>query len=391
MPVRNKAHAGLPGLTGTARVDRRTQLLLPRLRPGDVAVIDQLDLDRATAQALVDARVAAVLNASPFLSGRYPALGPTLLAEAGIVMLDRLDGLHRVADGRQLRLHDAVVYVDGDAVATGRTVDAVLLEDEMGRARTGLSSQLQSFTHNSAEFLRREEDLLLHGQGLPPLGTRIAGRPAVVVVDGHDHRDELRAIRGFVKDRRPVLIGVGGGADVLLAAKLRPDVVVLGGGPADAEPPSAAALRVAHDVVVRVDRGHRRPLEQLERLGVRGVRVETSATPEDIGLLLAHAGEASVIVGVGTHATLDEFLDRQRAGLASTYLTRLRVGQRLVDASAVPTLYSGRLRPRHLFWTLLLGLVALATAVATTPVGQEWAGALLEQVRTFVDDLGWFS
>ena len=387
MPVRNRSSVAQPGLTGTARVDRRVRLLLPRLRAGDIAVIDQLDLDRTTAQALVDARVSAVLNLSPFLSGRYPAQGPTLLAEAGVLLVDRLEGADRIDDGTRVRVHDEVVFVGNDAVALGREVDRALLEDEMGQARTGLGAQLQSFTHNSAELLRREEQLLLHGEGLPALGTKVAGRPVVVVVDGQRHREGLRAIKAFVKERRPVLIGVDGGADVIRKAGLRPDVVIVAAGHGDTALPAAATLRAAHDVVVRVDRGNRRPVEHLERIGVRAHRVETTATTEDVALLLAHAAGASVIVGVGTHATLDDFLDRQRSGLASTYLTRLRVGERLVDASAVPTLYSGRLRPRHLVLTLLVGLLALAAAVATTPVGQEWAAALLEWIRTTTADL----
>jgi uncharacterized membrane-anchored protein len=369
VPVRHRTSAQ-PGLTGTVRVDRRTKVLLPRLRPGDIAVLDHLDLDRASAQALVDAKVSAVLNVSQFLSGRYPALGPVLLAEAGILMVDRLEGLQHVPDGSRVRVHDEMVYVDNKPVALGREVDATLLEQEMTQARTGLSAQLETFTHNSSEFLRREESLLLHGQGLPTGGSRLAGRPAVVVVEGKDHRTELKRISAFARERRPALIGVDLGAGALREAGYTPDVVILDNRGGDL--PSAATLRAARDVVVRVDRGDRRPLEHLERLGLRPLRVETSATAEDIALLLADDGDASVIVGVGMHATLDEFLDRQRSGLASTYLTRLKVGQRLVDATAVPVLYSGRLRPRHLFLALLVGLLALTAAVATTPVGQDW-------------------
>jgi uncharacterized membrane-anchored protein len=388
VPVRNRSSA-LPGLTGTVRVERRPRVLLPRLRPGDVAVIDQLDLDRATAQALVDARVSAVLNLSPFLSGRYPALGPTVLAEAGVLLLDRLEGADRIGDGARVRVHDEVVYVGGEPVALGRGVDLAVLESEMGEARTGLGAQMQTFTHNSVELLRREEGLLLHGEGLPRLGTRLAGRPVVVVVGDRDHRAQLKALKPFLKERRPVLVGVDGGADALRRAGHRPDVVVVGAGRGDADLPAAATLRAAHDVVVRVDRGERRPVEHLDRLGVRHHRVETALAAEDVALLVADAAEASVIVGVGTHATLDDLLDRQRSGLASTYLTRLRSGQRLVDAGAVPILYSGRLRPRHVLLTLLVCVVALAAAIATTPVGQEWASDLVEAARGLLAQQGW--
>lgn len=387
MSVRHRTSAQ-PGLTGTVRVDRRIKVLLPRVQPGDLAVVDQLDLDRASAQALVDARVAAVLNVSPFLSGRHPALGPVLLAEAGILMIDRLEGLQHLPDGVRARIHDEMIYVDDKPVALGRLVDAALLEQEMTQARSGLSTQLETFTHNSSEFLRREGGLLLHGEGLPSGSTRLAERPVIVVVEGRDHKSELKRIASFLRERRPVLIGVDGGADALRDAGHTPDIVVLEnrGG----ELPSASTLRAARDVVVRVDRGDRRPLEQYERLGLRPLRVETSATAEDIALLLADDGNASVIVGVGMHATLDEFLDRQRSGLGSTYLTRLKVGATLVDATSVPVLYSGRLRPRHLFLALLVGLVALAAAIATTPVGQDWATeawAWLDGMRSQV--VGW--
>ncbi|MGH3345716.1 MAG: putative cytokinetic ring protein SteA [Nocardioides sp.] len=391
MPVRNRPSLDRPGLTALARVDRRSKVLLPRLRSGDVAVLDHLDLDRATAQALVDTGVAAVLNASPFLSGRYPALGPALLADAGIVLLDNVEGVDQIPDGAQIRVHDEVVYVDGQPVAMGRAVDADVLAGEMDQARAGLGTQLDTFTHNSAAFLRREEGLLLHGEGLPSLATRVAGRPALVIVDGGELSAHLRSVRAFIKERHPVLIGVDGGAEALRRAGYSPDVVVIGTGPDAPELPTKATLRDARDVVVRVERGDRRPVEQLERIGVRAARVETAATTEDVALLLAFASEATVIVGVGTHATLDEFLDRQRSGLASTYLTRLRVGQRLVDASAVPLLYSGRLRPRHLFLAILVGVVALAVALATTPVGQEWLDDLGAWVRQAWRDLGWFA
>ncbi|GAA4363699.1 putative cytokinetic ring protein SteA [Nocardioides caricicola] len=379
IPARQRSAVGLPGLAGTARVERRTRQLLPRLRPGDVAVVEHVDLDRATAQALVDAGVVAVVNAAPMISGRYPNLGPQVLVDAGLLVVDGIGtaGLAAVSDGGTVRIHDGGVYVGDELVAQGREVDPGTVAAELDLARSGLASQLETLTHSSTEFLRREQDLLLHGRGVPRLATKVAGRPVVVVVDGQDAERELAAIRPFVREQHPVLIGVGAGADLLRAAGHRPDVIVVEG-----ELPPAKALRAARDVVVRMDRGsHRDDLEQLERMGIRPLRFESAATPEDAGLIIADAADAAVIVGVGLHATLDDFLDRQRVGLASTYLTRLKVGHRLVDATAVPYLYSGRVRPWHLLLVMLAGLVALAAAVAVTPVGQEWAQQLNDTIQ----------
>ncbi|MGZ8742315.1 MAG: putative cytokinetic ring protein SteA [Nocardioides sp.] len=383
-PSRQQPTDGLPGITGTARVDRRTSAVVDRARPGDVAVIDHLDLDRSHAEALVDAGVVAVVNAASFISGRYPNLGPNLLAGAGVVMLDNVgaDVIRAVADGSPVRIHDGKVMQGDKVLAKGTLLTADDIAARMEEARGGLATQLQSFTHNTTEFLRREQDLLLHGQGVPELRVRINGRPVVIVVRGYDFREDLRKLRRFVREQRPVLIGVDAGADALLDAHLRPDVVVVGeqglgtGGSnagEQAQKISDKALREAREVVVHADRsGRALGADRLDRLGVRTQRIAASGTTEDVAMLLADASGASLIIAVGTHATLDEFLDRQRSGLASTFLTRLRVGPKLVDAKGVQQLYAGRVRLWHLGLVLLAGLVALGVAIAATPVGAEW-------------------
>ncbi|PVG80832.1 hypothetical protein DDE18_20795 [Nocardioides gansuensis] len=389
IPTRQRTAPDLPGVLGPARSAHRTALLLARVGPGDVAVLDHHDLDRATAQALVDAGVVAVLNAVPMISGRYPALGPEVLVQAGVPVVDSLGqvALARLPDGAQVRVHEGTVLVGDEVVGDGREVDLPLVRAEMERARSSMRAQLESFTHNSAEFLRREEDVLLHGRGIPRPSTTLAGRPVVVVVRSHDWRSELAGIAPFIREQHPVLIGVDGGADALREAGHRPDVVVLGTVDPD-ELPTREALRKAADVVVLLERGAARSLtEPLVRLGIKPVVFETGATSEDAALLLADAAGAALIVGVGMPATLDEFLDRRRAGLASTYLTRLKVGQRLVDAAAVPRLYDGSVRPRHLAALAVTGLVALGAAVGVTPVGQEWGDALATTATQLLDTL----
>ena len=384
---RQPAVSGGPGVSGTIRSDRRTSSLLRRLQRGDIAVIDHLDLDRATASALVECGVVGVVNAVPFISGRYPNLGPELLARSGVLMLDDVgpEVFATVADGGRGRLAGAALWLGEQQVATGTAMGADEVATAMEQARTGLATQLQSFTHNTTEFLRREQELLLHGQGVPPLVTPIKGRATVVVVRGYDYREDLRRLRRFIREQRPVLIGVDSGADVLLSMRLRPDIVVVGehglaqsgSGRESSDAVTDKALRSAREVVLHTDRSGRAiGSDRLERLGVRSSKLAASGTVEDVSLLLADVSGASLIITVGTHATLDEFLDRQRSGLASTFLTRLRVGPKLVDAKGVPPLYSGRVRVWHLLLVLLAGMLAFLVALAATPVGQGWAHSL---------------
>lgn len=390
MKFRTAPADAAPGISGTARVDRRIRTLVPRLQRGDIAVLDALDLDRASAQRLVDAEVAAVVNAAPFVSGRYPTQGPGVLLDAGIPLVEQIGaaGFAAVPDGRRLRVHEGVLHLGDERQVHGRVLDRSTLDKQLEQARGGLAAQLDSFTHNSIEFLRREQELLLHGTGAPRLGTRVRGRPVVVVAPGPDHRDELRGIRRYVREQDPVLVGVDAAADALLEAGHRPDVVVVSSPllKGDDAPLSPKALRAATDVVVVVDRGAgRTPMDHLERLGVRPLRFETAAATEDAALMLAALGEASLIVGVGVHASLDDFLDRQRGALASTFLTRLRVGAQLVDARAVPALYAGGLRTWHVWFVLLAGVLAVLAAVAVTPAGQQWYDDLAPHLSDLID------
>jgi len=376
------------GVTGTARTDRRTSALLARVRRGDVAVLDQVDLDGPTAEALVEAGVVAVVNRAPMVSGRYPNRGPGLLVDAGIRMVDQAAGsggrdlFAAIRDGHRVRVTGGSVLVADQVVAEGRELSADDVARQLAEAESGLVTQLHTLTHNSAEFLRREEALILHGEGVPRVRTRLSGRPVVVVAQGPDDSAELRRIRRYLREVRPVVVTTGDGLAVARSAGLSPDVVVLDAHAEDV--PDAALLRRCRDVVVTEPPGGTRSgtggAERFERAGVRVVPMQTSAAPADAALLLADAGGATPIVGVGVRGTVSEFLDGSRDSLGSGYVTRLKVGPRLVDATAVPMLYSGRLRPRHAYLVLLVGLLVVAAAIATTDVGHQWLLDLRDQL-----------
>lgn len=381
-----KASLALPGVTGTARVGTPTSSVLPLLEPGDIAVIDHVDLDRDTATALVDAGVRAVVNAAPMISGRYANLGPEVLAEAGVLLVDSIGktGLARIPDDQRIRIHEGGVYAvlpDGQMkeLAAGRVLDLDQVHGEMEQARTGLAIQLDTLNQTTGEFLRREHELLLNGTGLPALTTRMAGR-AVVVVAAADHGD-LQAISAFVREQAPVVIAIGAAADDLIGLSWAPDVVVVTAGQPRSMP-SADAVQVAADVVLVAPRGS--SLEEqatIEAIAGPPHLVDTSATAEDVGLLLADRHGAELVVGVGLQSRLEEFLDSHQASSASSFATRLKLGDRLVDAAAVRRLYTGRPGAGQVFAVVAAGLVALVAAIAVTPVGQDWAHDVVDYLQ----------
>jgi len=380
--LRRTRETELPGITGIARLDRRTKNLTKRLRPGDIALIDHVDLDRVSAEALADRQVAAVVNVAESISGRYPNLGPEILAEAEIPLIDGVgeDILKLVSEGDVIRIDEGVVYRGATSVAAGQIQDRESIATAMEASRAGLSAQLEAFTANTMEYLRRERDLLLDGVGVPDVDANLDGRQVLIVVRGYDYQEDLQTLRHYIREYRPVLIGVDGGADALLEAGYTPDLIV-----GDMDSVSDATLRCGAEIVVHAYRDGRAPgLDRLERLGVKSVLFPATGTSEDVAMLLADSKGASLIVAVGSHATLVEFLDKGRSGMASTFLTRLRVGPKLVDAKGVSRLYQNRIRSWQLVMLVVAGLLSLIVAVAATPTGQAWLEVLDARFDDFV-------
>lgn len=359
-----------PEPSGAARLDKRTKNLTKRLRPGDIAVIDHLDIDRVAAEGLVACEPAAVVNASASISGRYPNLGPEILVEAGIPLLDSVgpEVFGRINEGDPVFLDGDRLMLGGAPVAEGQLLDAESVEHAMEEARAGLSVQLEAFASNTMEYLRQERDLLIDGVGVPDISTVIDGRHVLIVVRGYHYKEDLQTLRPYIREYRPVLIGVDGGADALLEMGYRPDLIV-----GDMDSVSDEALSGGAEVVVHAYRDGRAPgQDRVESLGVEPIVFPATGTSEDVAMLLADDKGASLIVAVGTHVTLVEFLDKGRAGMASTFLTRLRVGGKLVDAKGVSRLYRSRISSWQLVLLIVSGLAALIVAMAATTAGRSF-------------------
>jgi uncharacterized membrane-anchored protein len=378
---------GARAVTGTARLGKRTKDLTKRLQPGDIAIIDHEDIDRVAAEALVERAPAAVLNVAASTSGRYPNAGPRILLDADIPLVDALgpavfDGIR---DGQRITVRGGEVLLEGELVARGARQDEASVAASLEVARAGLSEQLEMFAENTLEHMLRERDLLLDGIGAPDVRTALDGRPALIVVRGYHYKEDLATLRPFLRENRPVIIGVDGGADAVIEAGFRPDMII-----GDMDSVSDRALRSGSELVVHAYRDGRAPgLERLEALGVAedAIVFPASGTSEDIAMLLADEKGASVIVAVGTHGTLEEFLDKGRAGMSSTFLTRLRIGSKLVDAKGVSRLYRQRISTFQLVLLALAGLFALAVALWATPGGQ----ALVQILGARLDGiLSWF-
>jgi uncharacterized membrane-anchored protein len=373
---------------GPARLDHRTKNLTRRLEPGEVAIIDHADLDRVSAETLISLQVAAVVNAAPSISGRYPNLGPQLLVEAGIPLVDDVgpEVFDEVREGQPVRLDGDTLYVGEAVAAKGNVQTAQSVATDMASAKDGLADQLKAFVANTMEYIDKDSELLIEGIKLPDLSTKLEGRHALVVARGYRHREDLQALRPYIREFKPVLIGVDGGADALLDAGYRPDMIV-----GDMDSVSDRALVSGAEIVVHAYRNGFAPgLPRVQDLGLESVTCPATGTSEDVAVLLADEGGASLIVTVGMRFTLVEFLDKGRSGMASAVLTRIRVGDKIVDAKGVSRLYQSRISGRALVLLALAAAVTILVAVLSLPVGPtylKYLGVAIDQLRYWLTGL----
>ena len=386
LPFRRKKEAPLADdHAGEARVDRRTKNLTKRLRAGEVAIIDHSDIDRVSAEALVACNPLVVVNAAKSTSGRYPNLGPGILNAAGVPLVDDCGPeVMEVGEGTRVRVtENGEVYAGEELVAAGTVQTAETIAANQEDARAGMDVQLKAFATNTMEYVEREQDLIFDGVGVPDVKTSFKGRHVLVVVRGYRYKEDLAALRPYIREYRPIMIGVDGGADAILEEGYKLDMVV-----GDMDSVSDKALTCGAEIVVHAYRDGRAPgSKRVDELGVDHVVFPCTGTSEDVAMLLADDKGAKLIVALGTHNTLIEFLDKGRPGMASTFLTRLAVGGKLIDAKGVSQLYRSRISNWQIFALLLAGCVAIGAAMASTATGRATFGLVS---AWFGDILRWF-
>ncbi len=352
-----------PSLSGVARVDRRTKALIARLQPGDIAVIDHEDLDRVAAETLVGARPAAVINASSSMTGRYPNIGPLALTEAGIPLIDAAGtDVMAIEEGSRVTIRHGTVFVGDDQVAVGERQTHAGLEDRILAAKASMGAELERFAENTLRYIRAEGHLLVDEPDVPEVpGVDFRGRHVLIVVRGLGYKDDLQLLRrsGYIADQKPVLIAVDGGADALLAMGRKPDVII-----GDMDSVSEEALACGARLIVHGYRDGRAPgASRLDDLGLEYEVYGSEGTSEDIAMLLSYEKGCELIVAVGTHNSMVEFMDKGRAGMASTFLVRMKVGMMLVDAKGVSRLYKSTVRTRDLLLLVLAAVFTMAVIV----------------------------
>ena len=365
-----------PVVTGPARVGPRTKAMTPRLLPGEVAIIDHEDLDRVAAEGLVEANPAAIVNAARSISGKYPNVGPLLIAAAGIPLVDGVGDavMTRIVTGANVRIDGADVYIDVDRVASGTRQTLQSLESEYEAAKVTVGDELERFAENTLEFMRRERQLLFETPALPDLKVDLRGRQAIVVVRGADYRSDLATLGEYIREMRPVVIAVDGGADALRDQGHKPDLII-----GDFDSVTDAALQSGAQLIVHAYPDGRAPgAARLDALGLKYSTLAFAGTSEDIALLLAYEKGADLIVAVGLHGSMIDFLDKGRPGMASTFLVRLKVGPILMDAKGVSKLYERRIRKRD------LALLLLAVAIAFLVAGYTVRDFLAEVLRSLI-------
>jgi uncharacterized membrane-anchored protein len=363
---------------GIARIDKKTKNLVKRLKTGDIAIIDHEDIDRVTAESLVEARVDVVINAARSISGRYPNLGPIILAEAGIHVIDNAGQtcMTEISEGDRISINKDTIIKNQKAICRGQVLTTENVTAAMEKAKANMGKELEKFAQNTLEFIEKEKNFF-EGVDTPPTTVSFKGRHALVVARGYDYKADLKALRAYISEFKPVLLGVDGGADALIETGYKPDIII-----GDMDSVSEKALSGTSELIVHAFPDGRAPGEQrLNSMSKQHLVFKSPGTSEDVAMLLAYEKGAELIVAVGSHANMVEFLDKGRKGMASTFLVRLRIGPALVDAKGVNKLYRATVKPSYVMVIVLAAVFTLLLIIQASPPLRDFTRLLLLKVR----------
>jgi len=344
-------------LAGRVIIDRKTKDLIKRIGHHQIAIIDHQDLDQVAGQALVEKQVKAVFNIASSISGKYPNLGPSVLLSAGIPLIDECDQrlFSCLVDGDKILYKNGKIYKENQVIGSGRNLLKKEIEERLNLARANLEVELDKFIDNTLHYARREKKLILD-LPVPEIGIDFTGRQALIVVRGADYKDDLEAIKSYIREMNPFIIAVDGGADACLEHGYVPDIVI-----GDMDSVSDRSLKLSKMIVVHAYPDGKAPgLKRIEELGLSAVIFPAPGTSEDLAMLLAYEKGAELITAVGTHIHMIDFLEKGRDGMASTILVRLKVGSKLVDAKGVSKLYQNNIHYHYWLQILLAILLPLS-------------------------------
>jgi uncharacterized membrane-anchored protein len=339
---------------GNIAKDKRTKDLAKRIKPGEIAIIDHKDLDEIAANSLVNSKIKAIINQSPSISGKYPNKGPSILLDNGIFIIDvDFDLMDRLDEGDLIEIDEyGNIFKDEEKICNGLIIDKEKVESLIKFAYENISEELEKFIDNTIEYAKKEKGMILGDVVIPPLKTKFNNKHVLIVVRGQNYKEDLSTIRSYIDEVSPILVGVDGGADALLEFGLIPDLVV-----GDMDSISDECLKKSKEIVVHAYPDGRAPgLSRIEELGLESVVLPSPGTSEDIAMLIAYENNAELIVAVGTHSNIIDFLEKGRKGMSSTFLVRLKIGYKLIDAKGVSLLYKGSLKLKYVWWLFIAAM-----------------------------------
>lgn len=366
-------------IKGIAKIDKRTKDLVKRLQSGDIAIISHQDIDAVAAESLIQTGIKVVINVNKSMSGLYPNPGPQILMDKGISIIDVADEviMKQIKEGDLITIIEDKIYCNDELIVTGHMLTLTDIDEKMAEAKGNLEGQLEKFVENTLDYAKREKDIILGKLNMPQISTYLKEKQVLVVVRGKNYREDLYTIRSYIREVKPVLIGVDGGADALVECGYQPDIIV-----GDMDSISDKTLASGAEIIVHAYPNGKAPgLQRVKELGLEAKVFPAPGTSEDIAMLLAFEEGANLIVAVGTHSNMIDFLEKGRKGMSSTFLVRLKVGAILVDAKGVSSLYRTRMKFKYVILIGMAATIPLMILLSTSPIAKQYLTLLWMKIR----------
>ncbi len=345
-------------VSGKVIIDSKTKKLVKRIKPGEIAVINHRDLDRISCKSLKKSKVKAVINIDKSISGKYPNTGPLILLKAAIPIIDDCGNklLNQIKEGNIVTIEKNLIKYKGETIAEGILLTEDIINEKLVAAKKNLNLELEKFINNTLKYARKEKDIILN-LNIPDLGIDFSGQHVLIVVRGRDHRKDLQTVETYIKEMKPIIIAVDGGADACLEMRYKPDIIF-----GDMDSISDRGLKCGAKLIVHAYLDGQAPgMERVKKLNLTADTIPAPGTSEDIAMLMAYEKGAELITAVGTHTNMIDFLEKDRPGMASTMLVRLKVGNKLVDAKGLSKIYENRVH--HYYWLEILLAILLPMSI----------------------------
>lgn len=330
---------------GIIKKGSKTKALIKYLNSNDIAVLNHNDIDELAAYALINSGISIILNTGLCMTGKYNSKGTSILIKNGIKLYEVKVSYELFNDGDYVCIRDKDLIINKYNIFTNActNVNEAYVRKYTELSNTNANKELINFINNTLSYANEEKDKILFETSYPNINIKIKGRDVLIVVRGSFCESDLMALKSYIEFYKPVIIGVDGGADLLINNGYVPDILI-----GDMDSVSDLGIYRSKEIILHAYKNGYCPCkDRVDKMNVKYKILSMLGTSEDIAMLMAYDMGAEQIVLLGGHKCMYDFMEKGRKGMGSTLLTRIKIGEKLIDFKGISKIFNMNLEANN--------------------------------------------